>query len=368
MKRFGIGLILSVVICHLAHATAPEVSVCARTPQVRDALVKAINKPCEAIEVEDLHILESLTIQDKTLTKLVPGDFYNLLKLKFLKVSGSQLKHLRKGVFAGAEFIFSLDLHNNKISKIDNEVFLYLDLEHLNLSQNKLVTLGPKQIASPSLRSLSLSGNKIEAIDKGLLQVVPKLVRLNLDGNKISIFDRDSLLGFEKLETLTLDGCPLKEFDPKVLLHMQDLRFFSIGSEEYDPFNPEIVSVISQIFKNGPGAFGYGIGKFKFTNEDLIKINSISGLTVVSLKAESMPSLKGLNLGLLKSIVALGIEADDLEFIPAGAFLEMPNLNLIFFDRNPPLSKTTRAAFQGVPIVTGLPPSFGIDHSQEGEW
>ena len=81
---------------------AQTVDICDRTPQVRDALLEAVDADdCAAVDSESLAGVETLDLLSKRLTALRAGDFDGLASLQHLWLSGNHLATLPDGAFDG---------------------------------------------------------------------------------------------------------------------------------------------------------------------------------------------------------------------------------------------------------------------------
>ena len=223
------------------------ISVCERTPAVRDAIVLELSgKACEALMEEDLQHVSSLSFRGQRLASLRRDDFQGLVNLSLLDLSGAitdiaplaglvgftQLRELHladNGVrdlspLANLTQIEILDLNRNAIADLaplaglrrlrifsanGNEIedlaplAGLTSLNHLDLSDNSISDLSP--LAGLNLHSLLLGNNKIK--DISALADVRRLRNLGLRGNAIT--DISPLLGLRGLIALDLRDNPL---------------------------------------------------------------------------------------------------------------------------------------------------------------
>ena len=223
------------------------ISVCQRTPAVRDAIVLELaGRACEALTAEDLQHVSSLSFRGRRLTSLRPDDFQGLVNLSRLDLSGAitdiaplaglvGFTHLRElyladnGVrdlspLANLTQIEILDLNRNAIADLaplaglrrlrvfsvrGNEIedlaplAGLTSLNHLDLTDNSISDLSP--LAGLDLRSLLLNDNKIK--DISALADVGRLRNLELRGNAIA--DISPLLSLNELQQLDLRDNPL---------------------------------------------------------------------------------------------------------------------------------------------------------------
>ena len=198
MKKitFLIGLFL---IPFLSYGQGQFLSVCDRTPQVRDAIMEKIAKIDPSIECSDDDLLIQLLPEIKTLwvqgdrgifslfgntiTSLKIGDFSGLTSLTDLRLDNNDLDSLHKDIFSGLTSLTDLHLGNNDLDSLHKDIFSGLtSLEFLFIENNELASL-PRDVFSglTSLRFLYLYGNKFtrDSLPKGIFDPLTSLKSLN---------------------------------------------------------------------------------------------------------------------------------------------------------------------------------------------
>ena len=175
------------------------VSVCDRTPQVKDAIMKQVYEIDENIECSDDKlippILSDITILNlerggysrieaifgRTIYSLKEGDFSGLSSLRVLnlsdnRLSGKSLFRIPGHILAGGGNLLAEALEPGSITRarekrIPESVFYGLSsLEVLDLSYNELEVLSMEIFSDlPSLKSLLITGNRLS--DETLLSV-----------------------------------------------------------------------------------------------------------------------------------------------------------------------------------------------------
>ena len=154
-------------------APAPALSsVCDRTPQVRDVLVKLLGKACENIGAEDLARVVKLDLSNKGLRSLRTEDFSGMSSLREVDASS-----------------------NNFTSWTDACAASYGDtVQNINLTNNKLGGTGARIPAGcftatkfPELRSLHLAATRTNSLAGNPFDGLTKLEILDLSQNQITI-------------------------------------------------------------------------------------------------------------------------------------------------------------------------------------
>ena len=183
------------------------VDICERTPQVRDAILQALEADdCAAVysdpqaaaspQFGGMAALPFLFVEGAT--TLQAGDFDGLTGLHMLGLSGhlseggNQLTTLPAGVFDGLfsfdleEHPLTLDLSHNALTTLPAGVFDGLtNLQELYLGYNQLETL-PAGVFDglTGLRRLDLEGNALTTLPAGVFDGLTNLQRLDLSGNR----------------------------------------------------------------------------------------------------------------------------------------------------------------------------------------
>ncbi|XP_020490143.1 toll-like receptor 7 [Labrus bergylta] len=139
--------------------------------------------------------------------------FKNLTKLRSLRLSGNRLTEIPGNLPVSVEI---LDLHNNKIMRLDNRSFAGLtNLTKLWLSRNcyfwnpcnKSITVVDGSLAiMTKLKILDLSDNNLTEVPKGLPR---SLTMLKLGSNQIQYISEEDFLGLTNVKSLHIQGnCP----------------------------------------------------------------------------------------------------------------------------------------------------------------
>ena len=185
-------------------AQAEITDICDRTPEVRDAILKAASADdCAAV---NLASVERLFLDNKQLTLLKAGDFNGLENLKYLDLHENQLTTLPVGVFDGLGGLQRLTLHSNRLTTLPEDVFDGLtNLEHLYLGLNPLTAL-PERVFDGlgNLKFLNLSGNRLATLPEGVFDGLDSLVFLGLVRSRLVALPEGVFDGLDSLETLDL--------------------------------------------------------------------------------------------------------------------------------------------------------------------
>ena len=180
------------------------VSVCDRTPQVRDAIAAQFGIPCEKVSKKDLERVKKLELANKGIKNLKLGDFDGLDKLSFLALNNNQLKEIPEGLFLPMLNLKELHLNDNSLKGLTGKSLdgLQNSLQKLWVERNGLTTLILQKFRY--LEDLRANSNKL-GLGSGLdflLTELPELDNLSLSGNELNSVDIDGLGKLPKLTSL----------------------------------------------------------------------------------------------------------------------------------------------------------------------
>ena len=127
---FTILLSLNVCIPHVMYAQDDDfVSVCDRTPEVRDAILRALpdRDDCDDVTAADLASITYLNLRtpsfEADITTLNATDFNDLTALGLLRLSSNALSSLPEGIFDELTELRWLELENNALSSLRADTF-----------------------------------------------------------------------------------------------------------------------------------------------------------------------------------------------------------------------------------------------------
>ena len=184
--------------------------VCARTEQVRDAIVARISgvDACEDVTAAQLSGIASLSITGQNIQTLQSSDFAGLTGLTLLSLSFNDLAGLPADVFSGLTALESLDLVDNDISNLPAGVFSGLSaLEVLLLGDNDLGNL-PAGVFSglSALEELELDSCELRSLPADVFSGLGSLQSLVLSHNELSSLPAGVFSGLAALTELKLNG------------------------------------------------------------------------------------------------------------------------------------------------------------------
>ena len=221
----------------------PAVSICGRTPEVRDALLDLIPgvSDCAAVTAADLAAITGpLNLSDQNIAGLAAGDFAGLTRLEVLSLSNNGLTSLPGGVFDGLTSVEVLFLSNNGLTSLSSGDFDGLtSVEVLALDNNGLDELPAGVFAGPTmLNLLTLHNNELTSLPAGVFDELTRLKTLYLFNNELvelraGVFDE-----LTRLKTLYLYGNALEELPDGVFQPLTSLSVLKLRGNPGAPFAP----------------------------------------------------------------------------------------------------------------------------------
>ena len=182
--------------------------ICARTAQVRDAIVSRIPEVDNCGDVTDSHLAGltgDLSLRFTGLSALQSGDFAGLGNLQRLFLSNNQLTTLPADIFSGMSSLTTLRLHTNQLKSLPSNLFDDLtDLDILDLEFNNLTTLPSDLFAGMDLFFLGLEANQFPSFPTGLFDSLNVRQSLDLSHNMLASLESDVFDGLSELRFLDL--------------------------------------------------------------------------------------------------------------------------------------------------------------------
>ena len=182
------GIMIANVEVTVNDDDTPAVSICGRTPEVRDALLDLISGVSDgaAVTAADLAAITGpLNLSDQNIAGLAAGDFAGLTRLENLYLHNNGLTSLPGGVFDGLTRLEVLFLSNNGLTSLSSGDFDGLtSVEVLTLDNNELTELPAGVFAGPTMLTLlTLHNNELDELPGGVFDELTRLSALKLGGN-----------------------------------------------------------------------------------------------------------------------------------------------------------------------------------------
>ena len=222
------------------------VSVCDRTPQVRDAIVRAVSGVSDCADVTAAHLasITSLYLGSQDITALRANDFNGLTALEFLDLWGNDLSRLPDGLFDDLTKLKTLYLYNNDLNSLPDGLFDDpTELKTLFLFNNDLNSL-PDGLFDDltALEWINMDNNDLRRLPNDLFDDLTALKYLNLRYNKLSSLSADVFDGPTALELLDLGYNRLRSLPAGLFDGLTKLKRLVLASNPVYPL-PVTVSL-----------------------------------------------------------------------------------------------------------------------------
>ncbi|XP_074864229.1 uncharacterized protein LOC142020371 [Carettochelys insculpta] len=223
--------------CDRAGLSAPPAALAASAVSL--SLSDNLLRTLSGSALRNLTLLRSLRLERNRLTFLYPGAFRALGSLRELALGGNPgLRALHAHTFRGLARLLRLDLSACGLFQAHPALFAPLRaLEALDLASNRLRHVPPACRSLARLRSLSLQGNRIEALGRDSLKGLPALGELDLRRNRIRAIQGEAFAALPRLAVLRLGHNLLAALPERVfqglarlrVLHLEANRLAAVG-------------------------------------------------------------------------------------------------------------------------------------------
>ena len=342
----------------VTRASATSAGICARTQQVRDAIVAALSDvdACDDVTASDLASITSLDLTQKSITSLKSGDFNGLTALTELELNNNRISDLPSDIFSALTSVTSIKLRNNRLTSLPSGLFSGLTkLETIHLGINSLGTI-PSGLYSglTSLKSIELISADLTSLPSDVFSGLTALESIEMFDNELDSLPSGLFSGLTKLRTLRLSQNNLSSLSSDTFSGLTSLFILSLGSNEFS-------SLPSDVFSG---------------------LNSLFALSLNHNDLEALPAdiFSGLN-----RLAQIQLQNNELETLPDGIFSGLIEINggglaILYLEDNPgspfsiPLSLEAVGTSQfkvviskGAPFTMEVPVSAGGDGGIEGD-
>ena len=217
--------------------------VCDRTPQVRDAIVGAVQGIDNCKDVTEAHLsaITSLNLSARGISALKKGDFDGLSSLQKIELAENQLRSLPTEIFSGLSSLRILYLNKNQLILLHEDIFEGLtSLEHLYLNTNQLILLPEKLFDGlVSLRQINLHTNKLKTLPSKVFSGLPSLLEIFLHNNQLTAVPPEAFSGLP-LVHLHLHGNRLMELPSEVFSGLSSLTSLLLNNNQMSTIPVEV--------------------------------------------------------------------------------------------------------------------------------
>ena len=315
----------------VAATAVRDEGVCARTPQVSEALARTAGvRSCAEVTARDLAGIDILHLQRANIAELRSGDFKGLTNLRWLYLSNNRLSSLPPDLFSESSKINILDLNNNEFSEVPTEALSALwQLSWLRLDYNNLGNLSPDAFAGlESVEVLRLRNNGIVELPPGVFRDLRQLESLHLFHNELTGLPPDIFAGLTRLKTIGLsDNRQLRELPAHVFRGLSNLEILWLPRTGLKELPPDIFSGLQDLRL-------LDLDNTKLAEIPAGLFKGLSGLTVLGLERMWLRELPSGIFAGLGSLRTLRLDQNHFTELPAGVFANLANLENLRFSQH----------------------------------
>ena len=283
-----------------------------RTPQVRDAIVKAVPE----IETPDLGKERRVQIGDTGFwhTETITYGYYanfvteaHLAAITSLDLSNAVITALKEGDFDGLTNLTTLNLGGNDLRSLIPPI-----IEGIYLTP---IFRKPSEIFDEltNLTTLDLSGNKLSSLPSGVFDELTNLTGLNLANNDLSSLSEDIFDELTNLTGLNLANNDLSSLPAGVFDELTNLTFLNLASND-------LSSLPEDIFDELTNMIGISLSENQLSSLPAGIFNELTNMIALDLSENQLSSLSGGIFNQITNLVSLDLRANQLSSLPDGIF------------------------------------------------
>ncbi|XP_033112111.1 insulin-like growth factor-binding protein complex acid labile subunit [Anneissia japonica] len=197
-----------------------------RELSLRDNFIRYINNQT----LKGLNSLRSLDLSGNQIDDLEEGTFSDSKMLRTLNLDRNTLNALQRNTFAGCHRLQFLRLTSNGISSIETGAFSDLgSLQELYLGDNYLAIIGANIFTGlASLKDLYLNTNSIQVLSPGSLEPLKMLQTIDLSLNKLPSIGK-TFGSLRNLRTIFLDFNSIEKVDDGTFTNLTYLETIDLS-------------------------------------------------------------------------------------------------------------------------------------------
>ncbi len=337
----------ALLVC--AASQAQTVDICDRTPQVRRAILRALDADyCDAVASARLARIETLFMESHGLTALRVGDFEGLDGLVKLHLTGNRLTALPGGVFDGLDSLENLYLSANQLTALPDGAFDGLtSLQRLDLHHNRLTSLPEGAFDElTGLRSLGLSGNQFATLSPRVFDELSRLELLSLSENRLTTLPDGIFEGLDGLGRLWLEGNQLTTLPNGVFNGLSSLNWLNLTGNR-------LTTLPSGVFNGLSSLVALDLQENRLTTLPDGVFDGLTSLVRLSLQENQLTTLPSGVFDSLTSLQRLLLNGNRLTSLPAGAFDGLTSLQRLWLNGNR-LTSLPAGVFDGLTSLNSL--------------
>uniref|UniRef100_A0A0K2T2M9 Tolllike receptor 6 [Tribolium castaneum] n=1 Tax=Lepeophtheirus salmonis TaxID=72036 RepID=A0A0K2T2M9_LEPSM len=264
------------------------------------------------------------------MSKLEPGGFISLKKLRYLEIKDCQLTAIPDEAFAGLTDLIALKIRSTSSFVVENEAFAGLtSLQTLDLAQNSIISLSKKSFCNlAQLKLLNLSRNEIESTvtigSHECINDLHNLETLDLSYNQIWYF----MINNPFVSNIIVKNNALATLEEDSLKNVVNLKLLDLSNNVIENLPLNFVSE------------SYLLEEIILSNNSILYLpdevfNNQSSLTTLDLSGNRLQSISSkVFSGCGMRLKKLDLSYNDLKGLSSNAFLELSALHTLNLNYN----------------------------------
>lgn len=221
-----------------------------------------------------------------------------------------------------------INLHENKISNIHFALNIYNNLESLDLSGNKLSTLGSSNFETQlKLKHLNLSGNEVQVLTKDSLKGLRVLTELDLSFNRLEELSANTFRDLQSLEVLRLRGNQIVHMSEELFKPVKLLR------ELYLDHN-QLLRIPGHAIVEGLNLQWLSLSDNLVGSIEEADVPFLPSLRVLLCSGNLIDDIHPGALSRLTSLEHLDLSDNNFTFVPTASLAKLSNLTKLQFSGN----------------------------------
>ncbi|KAH1028547.1 hypothetical protein HUJ05_001896 [Dendroctonus ponderosae] len=275
--------------------------------------------------------LTSLQLDYNRITALSSEILHSIAeRVTKLVISSNVVRELSSATFQNFRNLKNLDLKRNWITSLSADAFVGLEdsLEHLDLSENKIMTFQKPPLPFNALKTLDLSNNYLEELPNAPFNFLSSLKALNLSNNfHLSILLGTTLNELKEIEVIDFSYCGLQSISPELFQKSNSLIEIYIGHNNFS-------EIPSKTFVNMPNLTVVDLSHNRITTIKQEAFAFVMNIKQLSLKGNRLRSFKGEYFNTGTSLELLDISNNELNYLFPSSFRIHPRLKKIIANSN----------------------------------
>ena len=273
LARLGYVVVNGETLSVYQSATVSPISVCDRSPQVRDAIVSAVGLACDAISEFDLLDVSALDLSRKEITALDAGDFTGLANLVELDLSYNRLGTIPEQGFKDLVNLKKLKLRSTGLTDVPVAIRGMRSLQELNLIANSIQTIPKESFNGLSeLRDLHLGWNQITGLANGFLSDLKGLEYLHLKANRLTAVSKEMWEGPSHLVRLNLGENPLAQIPSDAFASVPGISQLFLNETQLATVPHEAIDSLSLFWLNLADNQISDLSKLRFSGDRIWRL------------------------------------------------------------------------------------------------